>query len=173
MLFFCSLYFGFVYASTMLYKTLFTPFGISGLPDFAVKTNPEYPSTSMLLSFASMKLIFLCSSKAFATSCVIGIIRIPDSVFGVEILKRLYNLFRSRPTQQNFQRKFLEVHRMEFLYLFVVSILVGSPLQHDGQLSSNNFQSDIKLFSGSQTVSSISPPFLYDLKSVYPSFRTI
>ncbi len=35
------------------------------------------------------------------------------------------------------------------------------------------FQSDIELFSGSQTVSSISPPFLYDLKSVYPSFRTI
>ena len=62
---------------------------------------------------------------------------------------------------------------MEFLYLFVVLILVGSPLQHDGQLSSNNFQSDIELFSGSQTVSSISPPFLYDLKSVYPSFRTI
>ena len=47
---------------------------------------------------------------------------------------------------------------MEFLYLFVVSILVGSPLQYDGQLSSNNFQSDIELFSGSQTVSSISPP---------------
>ena len=35
------------------------------------------------------------------------------------ILKRLYNLFRSHPTQQNFQRKFLEVHRMEFLYLDV------------------------------------------------------
>ena len=42
-----------------------------------------------------------------------------------------------------------------------------------GQLSLNNFQNDIELFSGSQTVSSISPPFLYDLKSVYPSFRTI
>lgn len=89
------------------------------------------------------------------------------------ILKRLYNLFRNRPTQQNFQRKFLEVHKMEFLYLFVVSILAGSPLQHDGQLSSNNFQSDIELFSGSQTVSSISPPFRYDVKSGSPSFRTI
>ena len=65
--------------------------------------------------------------------------------------------------------KFLEVHRMEFLYLFVVSILVGSPLQYDGQLSSNNFQNGIELFSGSQTVSSISPPFHYDLKSVYRS----
>ena len=45
--------------------------------------------------------------------------------------------------------------------------------RHYGQLSLNNFQNDIELFSGSQTVSSISPPFLYDLKSVYPSFRTI
>ena len=31
----------------------------------------------------------------------------------------------------------------------------------------------IELFSGSQTVSSISPPFRYDVKSGYPSFRTI
>lgn len=36
----------------------------------------------------SMKLIFLCSSNAFCTSCVIGITRIPESVFGVEIWKR-------------------------------------------------------------------------------------
>lgn len=39
----------------MLYNTLFTALGISGLPDLAVKTKPEYPSTSTDLSFASMK----------------------------------------------------------------------------------------------------------------------
>ena len=55
----------------------------------------------------------------------------------------------------------------------VVEKLAGSPLQHDGQLSSNNFQNGIEQFFGSQTVSSISPPFRYDMKCVYPSFRTI
>ena len=45
--------------------------------------------------------------------------------------------------------------------------------EKDGQLSSNNFQNGIEQFFGSQTVSSILPPFRYDVKSGYPSFRTI
>ena len=38
-----------LYASTMLYKTLFSPFGISGLPDFAVKANPDLNLNALIL----------------------------------------------------------------------------------------------------------------------------
>ena len=80
----------------------------------------------------------------------------------------MYNRYRIRPTQPVFPRRFLEAHRMEFLCLFVASI----PLVVLNNMT-DNFQNGIEQFFGSQTVSSISPPFRYDVKSGYPSFRTI
>ena len=68
------------------------------------------------------------------------------------ILKRLYNLFRSRPKQPFYQQGHLAIRWKIFLYSYDGLIPCNNLSRHYGQLSLNNFQNDIELFSGSQTV---------------------